>query len=207
MNSRSKLFGIWVILAAMVTVVTGLVYAGVQQNYRQGANDPQIEITEEISQAISKGAPADQIIPPSSGTDVKVSLAAFAMVFDKDGKVIGSSAKLGGKDPVPPKSVFENAKKQGRSILTWEPEKGTRIATVILPVKGSSDEYFILAGKNIREVEKREHQLLLMAAMSWVLLLLLSALLSIALGMLAKGTLIVEKETDVVVIEEAVTPQ
>ncbi len=206
MNTRSKLFGIWVVLAAIMTVLVGLVYAGVQQNYRQNANDPQIEITQEISEAITKGAPADQIIPPTAGTDIKDSLAAFAMVFDKDGKVIGSSAKLNDKDPVPPKGVFDDAKKHGRNILTWQPEKGVRIAAVVAPVKNGDNEYFILAGRNIREIEKREHSLALMSGISWVVLLLLSGLLAMALGNLARSFgNIIEKDTEVVIIEETAT--
>jgi hypothetical protein len=202
MNKRASVFGIWVILAAMCTVTTGFVYAAVQQNYRQNANDPQIEITEEINQAIDKGAPPDQIIPPSGGTEIKQSLAAFAMIFDKDGKVVGSSAKLNGKDPVPPKAVFDKAKQKGRNILTWEPEKGTRVAAVVRAVKSSGDDYFILAGRNIREVELREAQLTLMSGITWIVLLLLSGLLSVALITLNKGATVIEKETDVIVIEE-----
>lgn len=203
MNTRSKLFGIWVILAAIMTVLVGLVYAGVQQNYRQNANDPQIEITQEISEAINKGAPPDQIIPPSAGTDIKTSLAAFAMIFDKDGKVVGSSAKLNDKDPVPPKSVFDNAKKHGRNILTWQPEKDVSLAAVVAPVKSGDSDYYILAGRNLREIEKREQSLALMSLITWVVLLLLSGLFTVALGTLLRSFgNIIEKDTEVVIIEE-----
>lgn len=206
MNTRSKLFGIWVVLAAIMTVLVGLVYAGVQQNYRQSANDPQIEITQEISEAINKGAPTDQIIPPSAGTDIKSSLAAFAMIFDKDGKVVGSSAKLNDKDPVPPKGVFDDAKKHGRNILTWQPEKGVRLAAVVVPVKSGNSDFYILAGRNLREIQKREQSLVIMSLITWAILLLLSGLFTVALGTLLRSFgNIIEKETEVVIIEETAT--
>jgi hypothetical protein len=206
MNTRDKgtLFGVWVLLAAMVTVLVGLIYAAVQGNYRQSANDPQIEIAHEISEAINKGAPADQIIPPGGGTDIKNSLSAFAAIYDKDGKLIGSSGKLGDKDPVPPMGVFEEAKKNGRNILTWQPEADVRIAAVVVPAKSGENDVYILAGKNLREVEQRTAKLGWLSIISWIILLALSGLLTKALAPLAKRDInIVENDTEVVIIEEA----
>lgn len=204
MNNKVSGFGLWLILAAIFTVISSTIYITIQQNYRTSANDPQIEITEEISNAINNGAPTDQIIPQgANGTDIKTSLSAVAMVFDKDGKVVGSSAKLNGKDPVPPKEVFEKASARGRNIFTWEPEKGTRLAAVVVPIKSNNDNFYILAAKNIREVELREKQLGLLCAVAWIVLLLLSALLSLALSSLAKTQTIMEKDTEVIIVEEA----
>ncbi len=208
MNKRNTLLGTWVVLAAIFTTVIGLVYVATQQTYRQTANDPQIEITEEISAAIAKGAPADQLIPSAGGTDIKTSLSAFAMIFDKDSKVLGSSAKLNDSDPIPPKAVFEAAAKNGRTMITWEPEKGTRVAAVITSVKSGEDTVYVLAGKNIREVEKRTVGLLYAVITAWVISLLLSWLLVRAIDTLAKfyaGAPSIE-QTEVVIIEETTTP-
>ncbi len=209
MNNKVSPFGLWLILAAIVTVISGSIYATTQQGYRTSANDPQIEITDEISNAITNGAPPDQIIPAgSNGTDIKTSLSAVAMIFDKDGKVVGSSAKLNGKDPVPPRGVFEKASARGRNILTWEPEKGVRLAAVVVPVKSNNDTFYVLAGRNIREIELREKQLMLMCTIAWIVLLLLSALLSLALVSLTKSSsTIIEKDTEVIIIEEPKSEQ
>lgn len=209
MNKRNTLISTWVVLAAILTTVIGLVYVGVQQTYRQSANDPQIEITEEITAAIANGAPADQLIPSAGGTDIKTSLSAFAMIFDQDGKVLGSSAKLNNADPIPPKGVFDTAKKQGRSLITWEPEKGTRIATVIQSAKSGDKTVFVLAGKNMREVEKRIAALTYASITAWAVSLLLAILLVRALDNLLKlvtvGTTV--EQTEVVIIEEAPTKE
>lgn len=204
-SNKTNLFIIWLILAAIVTALTGLVYAGVQQNYRADANDPQTEITEEIAEAISKGAPPDQIIPPSGGTDIKNSLSAFAMILDKDGKVVGSSAKLNDKEPVPPKAMLEEAKKQknSRNIVTWEPEKGVRVAAVVRATKSGNDDVYVLAGKSLSEVENRIKQLTTLCLIAWIVLLFLTTLFTMALSGILKGLAnVVEKETEVVVIEE-----
>lgn len=204
MNNRTTPFSLWLILAAIVTVISGTIYLATEQAYRATANDPQIEITDEIATAITNGAPPDQIIPAgSSGTDIKKSLSVIAMVFDKEGKVVGSSAKLDGQDPVPPKDVFEVAKKKGRNLLTWNPAKDITIAAVIVPVTSNNEDFYVLAGKNIREVELRVKQLAIICTVAWISLLLLSALLSLALTGLTKTSInVVEKDTEVIVVEE-----
>ncbi|MBP9687003.1 MAG: hypothetical protein KBD66_04360 [Candidatus Doudnabacteria bacterium] len=205
MNKRNTLLSVWVVIAAILTTVIGLVYVSVQQSYRQSANDPQIEINEEISAAIANGAPADQLIPTAGGTDIKTSLSAFAMIFDQDGKVLGSSAKLNDADPVPPKAVLDAAKDQGRSLITWEPEKGVRIATVISSVQSGDKTVFVLAGKNMREVENRIGALTYASITAWIISLLLAVLLVRALDNLLKlaatGSTTIE-QTEVVIVEE-----
>lgn len=206
MNKRNTLLSIWIVLAAICTTLVGLVYVSAQQVYRQSANDPQIEITEEIASAISGGAPADQLIPSAGGTDIKNSLSAFAMIFDQDSKVLGSSAKLNNADPIPPKGVFEAAAAHGRTLITWEPEKGVRIATVISAVHTGDKTVYVLAGKNLREVEKRILALTYASITAWIISLLLSVLFVRAVNSLYKaaaaGNATVE-ETEVVIIEEA----
>lgn len=203
-TKKARLFGIWVILAAIVTVLVGITYVGVQQNYRMSANDPQIEIAGEIAEAIKKGAPADQIIPPgSNSTDIQNSLAAFAMIFDKDAKVLGSSGKLNDTDAVPPKSVFDKAQNSGHHYFTWEPENAVRLATVVMPVKSGENDVFVLVGKNLREVEERVMHFAYISLGAWILLLLLSGLLAYALSTIMGATAIIEKDTEVIIVEEA----
>ena len=48
----------WLPFAIIIVIFSGLVYAIVQQNYRQSANDPQIQIAEDLATAISQGQPS-----------------------------------------------------------------------------------------------------------------------------------------------------
>ncbi len=193
---------VWVILAAAGTVVAGLGYGLTQQNYRQSANDPQIEITEEVAAAIIQGATADQIIPEGTPTtDMSKSMTAFVMILDKDGKVVGTSSKLDGETPTPPKGMLDAAKDKDRNMVTWQPKEGVRIAAVVRAVKNGQDEVFVLSGKNIREVEKRIAQVFKMVVAAWAILLILAAVLVYALQILFRSRGVVVENDTLVIVE------
>jgi hypothetical protein len=85
--------------------------------------------------------------------------ASFApAIYDAAGQPLESSAELGGLPPRPPSGVFDYARLHGENRVTWQPEPGTRIALVVKPMPGISG-WFIAAGRNMREVEKRESYL------------------------------------------------
>ena len=78
---QSKLLKSFIPLAVAITLVCGLIYVSVQQVLRQSANDPQIQIAEDVSGALSTGVPPQAIANPN-GTDLKKSLATFIIVYD-----------------------------------------------------------------------------------------------------------------------------
>jgi hypothetical protein len=186
---------IFILLAAMVTVIAGTIYSTVQQAYREGANDPQIEAADTIADLLNQGAPADAIVGQSGNVDMAKSLSLFIMIFDKDGKAIASSGKLNDNIPTPPSGVFDYLKKHTEERFTWQPEKGTRIAAVIKKV--SDDKGYVLVGRNLREVEMRERNLTIMVGIAWVALLALSGLLTWALTSLDGGDTIIQ-ETEII---------
>ena len=49
MNFFVRVFLKWLPLGVAVTLVCALIYATVQQNYRQSANDPQIQMAEDAA--------------------------------------------------------------------------------------------------------------------------------------------------------------
>ncbi len=55
---------IWLLSAAILTIIFGTIYVTVQQIYRQSANDPQIELTQEVVKTLEQGAPVDAFLPP-----------------------------------------------------------------------------------------------------------------------------------------------
>ena len=103
----------WLPLAVVTVLLTGLIYVAVQQNYRLSANDPQIQASEDVIQAISQGTPPDSLVPSQGTLDLAKTLDTFAMTFDQTGKTIGSSVLLDGKNPTVPSGVFDTAKKKG----------------------------------------------------------------------------------------------
>lgn len=150
----------------IITVLSGLIYISLQQNYRLTANDPQIQIAEDTAALLNNNFDAHSFVP-SNLVDISKSLGTFIIIFDDKGQPFASSAVLGGKTPVPPLGVFDYTKKQGEHRFTWQPEKGIRIATVIVGFNGKQKGY-VLAGRSLREVEKRIDKLTLMIGLGWL---------------------------------------
>lgn len=155
----------WLPLAALATGLCGLVYLSAQQGLRAGANDPQIQLAEDAAAALAGGAaPAAQA--PGGPVNVADSLAPFVMVFDAQGALLASSGQLHGAPPALPAGVLDYVKAHGEDRVTWQPEPGVRIASVVTAYTGASAG-FVLAGRSLREVEKREDQAMGLAALAW----------------------------------------
>ena len=54
---------LWVPLAVAVTGLSALVNGAVQQDLRQGANDPQIQMAEDAAAKLSAGAAPNAVVP------------------------------------------------------------------------------------------------------------------------------------------------
>ncbi len=100
--------------------------------------------------------------------DLATSLAPFLVIYDRSGGVLATDGTLDGHDPVPPLGVLDHARADPPNILTWQPRTGVRIATVSVPWSGGT----VLAGRSLREVERREDQVFLLVAAAGALMLL-----------------------------------
>src|SRR4051812_42163598 len=118
----TSIFLKWLPLGVAIVMFSGLVYVAVQQNYRALANDPQIQIAQDISNAITQGTPPDSIVPPNPTVDITQSLAPFVAIYNATGTPIGSSVGVDGKLPVLPGGVFDYVKMHGEERLTWQPK-------------------------------------------------------------------------------------
>ncbi len=167
----------WLTIAVGVSVVFLVIYASVQQVYRSNADDPQIELAEQVSRLLGAGQPIESVIP-SSEVDVSHSLAVFMIVFDENGAPIDANARLDGQIPVPPPGVLENAKINGQNRITWQPRSGVRSAIVVLPVSGQFTGY-VLVGRSLREVEIRAKNLVKMVGLGWLVALSCTLFLTI----------------------------
>ena len=149
-------FTLWLPIAIVATALTLLVYVGLQQNYRQSANDPQIQWAEDTAAALNTGStPQSQV--SSQVVNIATSLAPFTIITDENGKILASSATLAGKTPVPPQGVLDNAK-SSENRLTWEPQPNLRFATVVVHYSGKTSGY-VISGRSLREVENRVNDL------------------------------------------------
>src|SRR5438093_1537518 len=104
-----------------------MIYAAVQQNYRQSANDPQIQMAEDAAARLSAGE-SPQALIPGQAVDLAKSLAPYTIVFDADGQALASGAELDGSSPSPPNGVLDYAETNGQNAITWQPRDGVRSA-------------------------------------------------------------------------------
>jgi hypothetical protein len=170
---------IWLPFAIVTTAFSGLVYVSVQQSLRQSANDPQIQMAEDAARALQNGAGIESVIPAGQ-VDINHSLAPFLVVYDSAGKPQAASGRLDGGLPEIPTGVLEYARANGQNRVSWQPREDVRVAAVVFPYDGG----FVLAGRSLREVEKRELQVQGFAGAVWALTLLAS-LAAIAFGEMA----------------------
>jgi hypothetical protein len=159
-----------------------------QQVLRQGANDPQIALAGDLEARLESGvAPAAAV--PNGAVDMAKSLSPFVIVYNDQGQPLASQAVLNGQTPAPPQGVFDYVRQHGEERLSWQPVLGTtsnndgktvlnggmaqqrghgvRIAAVIQRVGGPGGG-FVLAGRNMREVEAREAQVGQLALLTWI---------------------------------------
>ncbi len=164
----------WLPLAVTIIIFTGLVMVAVQQSYRSSANDPQIQIAEDVATAINNGSAApDAIVSASPTTEMAASLSAFVTIFSATGTPIGSSVAIDGKLPTLPSGVFDYVKTNGEDRFTWEPQKDLRIAAVVTKYSGP-DSGFVLAGRSLRDIETRENQVSLMSLIAGLAALIIT---------------------------------
>jgi hypothetical protein len=154
----------------------------VQQAYRSGANDPQIQMAEDAAQALAAGQAVDTVLPPNR-IDIAQSLAPFLIVYNSDGSPLASNAVLHDRIPELPSGVLDYTRQKGEDRITWQPEPGVRSAVIILPVSGSQSR-FVLAGRSLREVDEREGSLTQMVAGGWFAAILGTLFLTLFLELL-----------------------
>jgi hypothetical protein len=167
-------------LAVLATGLAGTIYLVAQQGLRSGADSPQLQLAEDAASALDAGA-APAVVTGPATVDVGTSLTPFLVVYDRDGVPLASSGQLGGADPAPPKGVLDHATDGQPNRVTWQPAAGVRIATVTVRWNGGT----VLAGRSLREVERRETQALLLVGLGWAATLAAGAVACLAVAWLA----------------------
>jgi len=159
-----------VILSALASGLALALYSIPQQVLRQGANDPQIALAGDLAAKLEQGV-APTAAVPAAFVDMARSLTPFVIVYDDRGHPLASQAQLDGQIPVPPQGAFDYVRQHGEERVSWQPilgsVRGVRIAAVIERVNGPQPG-FVLAGRNMREVESREQQVSKMAGLTWI---------------------------------------
>jgi hypothetical protein len=162
------LYNALVLIALFSALTLGFVIIE-QGSLRQSANDPQLGMAADLASRLARGiAPAAAV--PNDLTDMDASLSAFVIAYDEQGQALASSAQLNGSVPQLPRGVLDFARRNGEERVTWAPRRGVRIASIVRHVAGPQGG-FVLAGRNLREIETRKQVVLEQATLVWLGLL------------------------------------
>jgi hypothetical protein len=196
MRSLTRVFILWLPIAITIVGVCTLIYATVQQNYRESLNDPQIQMAEDKAYDLGTTPhPDPATILPASTVDISLSLSPWLALVDPTGHTVDSSGMLDGSFPQFPSGVLQSASlgigkdtaAPGEDRVTWQPDLGVRQAIVVVEITGGQYKgYFIVAGRTMREVEDRENSLETMIGISIVVLLLVSFIVKFLVDVILK---------------------
>jgi hypothetical protein len=163
-----KLFP-WCGAAVILLIIFGTMYTVVQQAQRRAANYPQIQIAEDTAAALNQRVKPAALVPGK--VSLNTSLAPFTIIYDKAGQVVGGSGYLNGRVPTVPYGVLQAANNQAYHFVTWQPQADVRIAAVTV----AANNYYVLSGRSLKEVEVNETavlQIALLGGMAALIVLL-----------------------------------
>lgn len=162
-NTKIYKFIPWFAAYVVLTIIFGTIYTSVQQSLRLSANDPQIQIAEDAATEIKNGVVPDKVA--SGKVDISTSLAPFIIIYDKNGNPIAGSGYLEGYLPHISAGVPQHASSGHDNMVTWQPQAKVRIASVTV----KAGDVYVLSGRNLREVEKRENTVMQLSGVGWFL--------------------------------------
>jgi hypothetical protein len=182
----------WIPLAVAITLLCLLIYATSQQVLRQSANDPQIQMSENEAEGLVNSNSYynwDIETPEGKGMPINIinSLSPFTMYFDGEGHLQRTNIgieQLALKRSLPhiPSDVFAYTKEHIEDRFTWQPYSDVRIAAVITYYSGKHSG-FVLVGRSLREVEKREDQIFQLVLIGWAVTIIVSFIASFSIKM------------------------
>ncbi len=168
----------WFLSVVVVTVLCLLVEVTVQQTDRMTANDPQIQLAEDIASAFQNNQFTDETIrssfdsftPTNRQIDLVTSLSPWIQMYDESDTLVESSVKVSDAAVTLkiPKGIFASVDKSGEDRVTWQPGKNIRQAIVVTKFSGAKSGY-IVAGRSLRETEIREESLFKLFTAAWLI--------------------------------------
>ncbi len=179
MSRALRILKMWLPIAVAISGLCALAFGSVQQVLRQGANDPQIAMAEDAATALDQGAKAANLIG-SERVELARSLTPFLLFYDAEGNPVAGSGLLAGHLPDYPLGALQAARTSGENRVTWQPQPDVRIASVVVPY----NDGYVVAGRSLREVEKRVVQMQAMAFLAWFGTMLASLVFAAAVDLL-----------------------
>lgn len=161
---------LYLALLGISTMLIALMYVTSQQNLRQGANMPQVQVASDTARKIVAGGDPKLLV---AGDDVpmNLSLAPFTIIYDENMNVVAGNGRLDDTTPKPPIGTFESTRSHRESRFTWAPRSDTRIAAVMVHID-REEGGFVLSGRSLVEVERIDQSALYFASFAWAVIVL-----------------------------------
>jgi hypothetical protein len=180
---------VWIQIAVPVTGLCMLTYLLTQQSLRGSANDPQLQWARDAASRLASGQPVGAVVPDDA-IDYSRSDAPFLMVVNDSGSVVATSGRLRADLRTVPAGVFDQVRHNGEERVTWQPERGVRLASAVVRIAGGPGG-FVVAARSLRDTEERADKLRNITLLAWLLTLGASFVVTAAaqylLGLTAKG--------------------
>ncbi len=165
-------------LCAAAMCIFATMYMVVQQYIRLSANEIPAQVATDVKIRLEAGEDATKIMAGMPAVDIGKSLSPFALICNADAAVVAGSGMLNGKYPASPVGSLTFALHEGENRISWQPETGERMATVILPYSYNGAKGYIIAGRSLNEAETRIHFAFLQIAAGAIITLLVIFLFS-----------------------------
>ena len=164
----------WLAALLVVSLLNGLVYGAMQQVLRLGANDPQIQLAEDTAAQLAAGGAPSEVLPTRT-VDIGESLAPYIMVYTEQGQPSAHPPLYMASSPNSPAASSTTCAAGARSVSPGSPTPECAALLSSCPFQAQSAG-FVLAGRSLREVERRAEELLWEVAAAWgVMMLVVSA--------------------------------
>lgn len=146
-------------ILALISVMMATMYGMVQQSIRLSAYDAPRQAIE--AYVANRNASESNFTHINLTADSNV----FIIVYDGHGKPVAGDGYLGNKLAVVPFGVLQHARAGRENTVTWQPQAGVRLATVV----AKDGAQYILAGQSLKSYEDRTARISRIAALGWVL--------------------------------------
>ncbi|MCX6728656.1 MAG: hypothetical protein NTV39_02725 [Candidatus Saccharibacteria bacterium] len=151
-----------IVSLVVITIIFGTMYISQQQLLRISANSPQIQLAQDTAAELNSGTSPASLT--KNRIDIGNSLAPFVIIYSRSGQLVSGNGYLNGKIPTVPIGVLQHSNGKDYSFVTWQPQDNVRIASVSV----SANNYYVLAGRSLKEVEKQENSQLQFAMFGWI---------------------------------------
>jgi hypothetical protein len=150
----------------IITVIFGTIYVTTQQALRAGANDPQIQIAEDTAIKLKSGVTPASLLKEK--IQINESLSPFLQIYDSHQKLVAGNGYLHNIQPIIPDGVTTATRYKSYNAVTWQPAPDIRIASVSV----QADGFYVVSGRNMKEVEQRETHTLALTTFGWLMAML-----------------------------------